>query len=455
MSGKQLAAVDALPKGTVYTVTQLNFEVRTLLEGSFPLLWVEGELSNLARPASGHLYFSLKDARCQVRCAMFRPYNRGLGFRPENGRQVLVRARVSLYPERGDFQLIVEYLEEAGAGALRRAFEALKQRLAAEGLFDESRKRPLPALPKQLGIITSPTGAAIRDILTVLKRRFPALPVLIYPVPVQGSGAAGEIARMLRLANSHGVCDVLILARGGGSLEDLWAFNEELVARAIAESQIPVVTGIGHEIDFTIADFVADRRAPTPSAAAELVTPDQAEWQKRITQLRGRLVLRVHARLQAERQRLAWLERRLVHPRRRLLDRSQRVDDLYLRLQRAVTATVVARRARLSTLATRLYRVDPSVRLQLRRARCIQHGQRLLAAASQQLERRRAQLNTLQRQLQAVSPLQTLNRGYAIVTRQNTGQVLRSAATVDAGERIHARLAEGALLCIVEEVSNP
>jgi exodeoxyribonuclease VII large subunit len=224
----------------VYTVSELNMEARVLLEENFPRIWVEGEISNLARPRSGHIYFSLKDDRCQLRCAMFRMHNRRIDFTPEDGMQVLAQGRVSLYPERGDYQLIVQFLEEAGAGALRRAFEALKQRLAGEGLFDEARKRPLPSLPRQIGVVTSPTGAALRDILSILARRFPAIPVLIYPVPVQGAGAAPEIARMLDVASNRGECDVLILARGGGSLEDLWAFNEENVARAIRRSRVPV-----------------------------------------------------------------------------------------------------------------------------------------------------------------------------------------------------------------------
>ena len=266
----------------VYTVSELNMEARALLEERFPRIWVQGEISNLARPRSGHIYFSLKDDRCQLRCAMFRMHNRRIDFTPEDGMQVLAQGRISLYPERGDFQLIVQFLEEAGAGALRRAFEALKQRLAAEGLFDESLKRPIPTLPRRIGVVTSPTGAALRDVLSILARRFPAIPVLVYPVPVQGGGAAPEIARMLDVASERGGMRRADLARGGGSLEDLWAFNEESVARAIRRSRIPVVTGIGHEVDFTIADFAADARAATPSAAAELVSPEVREWRQQL-----------------------------------------------------------------------------------------------------------------------------------------------------------------------------
>ncbi len=444
-----------LISSAVYTVSELNHEVRSILEANYPLIWIEGELSNLSRPASGHLYFSLKDAHCQVRCAMFRVYNRGLGFPVGNGQQVLMRARVSLYPERGDFQLIVEYLEEAGAGALRRAFEVLKQKLRAEGLFDAARKQRLPAVPTKLGVITSPTGAAIRDILTVVKRRFPGLPVLIYPVPVQGTGAANEIARMLRVANAHAACDVLILARGGGSLEDLAAFNEEVVARAIDASQIPVVAGIGHEIDFTIADFVADQRAPTPSAAAELVTPDQAQLQQHLAKLRWRLAMRTRARLQAERQKLTWMQRRLVHPRRQLHDRIQRNDELYLRLQRTISSVLMARGTHLAALAGRLERLNPAVSLRVHQARRDQLRHRLLNAVGQDLERRRLKLSALRRQLDALSPHQTLQRGYAIVTHFPSGAILRSATTVAGGDRIQAKLAQGELLCTVDHVNTP
>jgi exodeoxyribonuclease VII large subunit len=386
---------------------------------------------------------------------MFRVYNRSLGFPPTNGQQVLMRARVSLYPERGNFQLIVEYMEEAGAGALRRAFEVLKQKLSAEGLFDQARKQPLPIVPTRLGIITSPTGAAIRDILTVLERRFPGLPVLIYPVPVQGTGAANEIARMVQVANAHAVCDVLILARGGGSLEDLAAFNEEVVARAIAASQIPVVTGIGHEIDFTIADFVADRRAPTPSAAAELITPDRTQLLQQLAKLRQRLVLRSRARLQAERQRLNWVRRRLVHPHRQLHDRMQRNDELYLRLRRTISTRLMASGVHVASLAGRLERVNPCGSVRLSQIRGHQLHQRLLNALHQHLEQRRLRLSALHRQLEALSPHRTLQRGYAIVTHLPSGEILRNTKLVAEGDRVHAKLAQGELLCTVDQVSTP
>ncbi|MBK1727471.1 exodeoxyribonuclease VII large subunit, partial [Halorhodospira neutriphila] len=291
----------------VYTPSQLNQEVRGMLETALPTVWVEGEISNLARPASGHIYFTLKDAGAQVRCALFRGRASALRHRPGDGDQVRVRAKASLYPARGAFQLIVEHLEEAGEGALRQAFEALQQRLAAEGLFSAADKRPLPAQPQRLGVVTSPTGAAIRDVLTVLARRFPALPVLIYPVAVQGEGAAPAIARALELAGRRREVDVLLLTRGGGSLEDLWPFNEEAVARAIRACPIPVVSAVGHEVDVTIADLAADLRAPTPSAAAEALSPDAAAWLERTRALRRRLEAAGARHLQGQRRRLTGL----------------------------------------------------------------------------------------------------------------------------------------------------
>ena len=430
---------------TVYTVSELNLEARALLEENFPRIWVEGEISNLARPGSGHIYFSLKDSRCQLRCAMFRMHNRRIDFTPENGTQVLANGRVSLYPERGDYQLIVQFLEEAGAGALRRAFEALKQRLAAEGLFEQEGKRPLPTLPRQIGVVTSPTGAALRDILSVLARRFPAIPVLIYPVPVQGADAAPEIARMLDVASHRGDCDVLILARGGGSLEDLWAFNEESVARAIRRSQVPVVTGIGHEVDVTIADFAADRRAATPSAAAELVSPHANEWRQLFENGLRRLARHARRRVADERRVLIALSRRLLHPRRRLFDLSQSLDALVARLTRAARHTSMTRRARLTAVDARLRQRDPSQVLTGHRATWRQLTQRLHQASARELAQRRSRLGGLVRALEAVGPVATLDRGYAIVTRTADGKLVRASEQLDIGDEIDTRLASGRL----------
>jgi len=391
-----------LPERDVWTVSRLNREVRLLVETGLPALWIEGEVSNLARPASGHLYFSLKDEGAQVRCALWRSSALKLSFAPRNGMQLLVRGRVSVYEPRGEYQLIVEYAEEAGEGALRRRFEALKARLREEGLFDEAAKRPLPPLPRRIGVITSPSGAAIRDILHILRRRFPAVPVVIYPVPVQGEGAAAKIAAALALASERAECDVLILARGGGSLEDLWSFNEEIVARAIRASVIPVISGVGHEVDFTIADFAADRRAPTPSGAAEIAVPDAAEWLTRLNKDAGRLRNAIARRLGLKAERLAWQTRRLAvaHPGNRLRQHGQRLDELELRLGRGIGAL---------------------------------------------LERSRARADAAARMLHTVSPLATLDRGYAIVTRAADGQILHSAGQVAPGDGIDVRLAEGGL----------
>jgi len=438
----------------IYTVSRLNREARAVLEGHFPLLWLEGEISNLARPRSGHIYFSLKDEFAQVRCAMFRMRAMNLSFSPSDGMQVMARVRVGLYEPRGDFQLVVEHMEEAGDGALRRAFEVLKQRLGQEGLFEEARKRPLPLLPRCIGVVTSPSGAAIRDILTVLRRRFPAIPVVIYPVAVQGEGAANEIAAAIRLAAKRGECDVLIVGRGGGSLEDLWAFNEEVVARAIHDSPLPVVSAVGHEVDFTIADFVADVRAPTPSAAAELLSPDREAWLTRLQRVENRLIQMVQQQLQQRKQQLLWLGKRLKHPGRRLQENAQRLDELELRLNQAQRNLSRHRQARLETLQARLERHNPVSRLlQLQQ---MQHelGRRLRQGMQQQLKQLQQRLASQARALETVSPLATLSRGYAIVTAAETNNVLHRSDEVQIGDTIHARLHRGRLQCRVEEVEN-
>ena len=445
MSAPHRAAAIEHPARDVYTVSRLNLDARAILEEAFSTIWIEGELSNLARPRSGHVYFSLKDEHCQVRCAMFRMHNRTLAFEPENGLHVLASARVGLYPERGEFQLIVQYMEEAGAGALRRAFDALKNRLHAEGLFDPAHKRPLPTLPRRVGIITSPTGAAVRDVESVLGRRFPAVPVMRYPVPVQGAGAAAEIARMIDLACERAECDVLILARGGGSLEDLWAFNEEAVARAMHRASIPIVTGIGHEIDFTIADLVADLRAPTPSAAAESAVPDAGEWAARYRAFETRLLAAMRRILAVRRGEVRTAAKRLVHPRRRLFDHSQRLDAMTMRLSRAAGAAVRERRARLATFAARLARHAPDRVVQAHRARCATFERRLLLATRSALAERRSRVGALERALGAFGPQATLERGYSILLRPGDGSVIRDAGEVRAGERLHGRLARGTL----------
>ncbi|MCG7914548.1 MAG: exodeoxyribonuclease VII large subunit [Candidatus Thiodiazotropha weberae] len=435
----------------IFSVSRLVRETRAVLEASFPLLWVSGEISNLAQPASGHIYFSLKDEAAQVRCAMFRMKRQRLRFRPENGQQVLIRAKVSLYEARGEFQLIAEHMEPVGEGALRIAFEQLKQKLATEGLFDSEQKKPIPVPPKQLGLITSPTGAAVRDLLSVLKRRFPALPVIIYPVQVQGEDAARQIVQMLKLAEQRQECDLLILSRGGGSLEDLQAFNEEQVARAIHEVSIPVVTGIGHEIDFTIADFVADRRAATPSAAAELVTPDQLEWQQRLHAVTRRLKQNQQQRLQQLQQHFSALLKRLQiqHPKRRLQQQAQRLDELSDRLSRQFHVNLLQKHQRVDRLHTRLARQTPEQRLKRLVQQTTSLEQRLHRAVTQRLNREQTRFTQLGRDLHNLSPLNTLGRGYSIVSSPTTDAIITDASDVELGDELQARLHKGSLICQV------
>jgi exodeoxyribonuclease VII large subunit len=436
----------------IYSVSRLNREVRVLLERGFASLWLEAEISNLAKPSSGHWYFSLKDATAQVRCCMFRQRNMLCAFAPRDGQKVLVRARIGLYEPRGEYQLVVDHMEDSGQGALKRQFEELSAKLAAEGLFAPERKRALPMIPTRIGVITSPSGAAIRDILHVLARRFAAIPVLIYPVAVQGAAAAAEIAAAIRLAGRRAECDVLILARGGGSLEDLWAFNDEALARAIVASPIPIVSGIGHEIDFTIADFAADVRAPTPSAAAEIAVPDGEEWLASLARLAQRLQRGLLRRVEAQRERLRWLIGRaaLVSPSARLSQQSQRLDDLEQRMFRALRQILADRRSALGEKRSRLWQLSPAARLRSTAARQAALYARLRAAALARLHLARERLAPLVRTLNAVSPLATLDRGYAIVS-QLSGAIVRSAAEVSPGTPIEVRLAVGKIRAKVEQ----
>jgi exodeoxyribonuclease VII large subunit len=438
----------------IYTVSRLNREVRTVLEGSFPLIWLEGEISNLARPGSGHWYFTLKDEAAQVRCAMFRNRNMLVKGKPENGMQVLVRARIGLYETRGEYQLVIEHLEEAGDGALRRAFDALKAKLDAAGLFNVAHKQRIPALPRCIGVITSPTGAAIHDVLTTLKRRFPGIPVIVYPVPVQGAEAGTEIARMINLAGERAECDVLLLTRGGGSLEDLWAFNEEVVAQAIYVCPIPIVAGIGHEVDITIADFVADQRAPTPTAAAELVSPDKQEWRQRVLQLQTRLQRTAVRGLDARQQQLRYVSGRLPHPARRLEERLQRLDELALRRNHAMQHSLRHRTAAIRMMQERLQQFSPRQRLAQYRLQNQNLAQRLQRGLQHRLQRQQQQLQHLAHALDTVSPLATLSRGYAIVTTAVSDKIVRRASQVNPGDAIHTRLAQGRLVSTVTKIDE-
>ncbi|WP_346948569.1 exodeoxyribonuclease VII large subunit [Dyella sp.] len=435
------------PSRHILTPSTLNRLVRDLLEDALPLVWIEGELSNVARPASGHLYFTLKDANAQVRCAMFRPKAIGLRFRPADGAHVLVRARVGLYEPRGEFQLVAEHMEPAGEGALQREFEQLKARLDAEGLFDRSRKRPLPAFARRIGVITSATGAAVRDVLSVLSRRWPLAEVDVLPVPVQGREAPPAIVSMLRRASASGRYDVLLLTRGGGSLEDLWAFNDELVARAVHASAVPVVSAVGHEVDFSIADFVADLRAPTPSAAAELLVPDAQALERHLRQLRQRLATLQQRRLHALIQRTDHLLARLQaqRPQARLQRDRERLSHLRHRLVVAMRETLREDSRRLERNHARLLTRHPRHRLPLYTQQLAQQQRRLHQAIARILERHRAPLTQTGRALHAISPLATLDRGYAILFDEQ-GRVIRSAASVTPDERVRAKLADGELM---------
>ena len=435
---------------TPLSVSELNRQVRHLLEVSFMTVWVQGEISNFSRPSSGHWYFTLKDDKAQVRCAMFRNRNLFVKVQPQEGSQVTIRAKVSLYEGRGDYQLIAEEMETAGEGALRRAFEALKLKLAAEGLFDEAHKQPIPTLPRHIGVVTSPTGAAIHDILTVLKRRFPAIPVTLFPVAVQGAEAAGEICRAIDTANRLSDCDVLIVGRGGGSLEDLWPFNEESVARAIFASRIPIISAVGHEVDVTIADFVADLRAPTPSAAAEKVSPDREELLRRLSQYELRLFSQIRNRLRQQQQTLENLAKRLKHPGHRLQEQAQRLDELELRLRQAQKRLLEQRRQRVEGLRLRLLSRSPQSLIRLARQQSQNLRERLERAALQGLQQRRQRIEQAAHSLHAISPLATLGRGYSILLTEQQ-RAVRQYDEVQPGERLEARLQSGRLWVRVED----
>ncbi|MCD1648391.1 exodeoxyribonuclease VII large subunit [Marinobacter adhaerens] len=435
------------------SVSELNHQARHLLESSFMQVWVEGELSGFSRPSSGHWYFSLKDRKCQVRCAMFRGMNQRIRTLPKEGDQVRIRGKVTLYENRGDFQIIVEHIEPAGLGALQQAFEELKRKLLAEGLFDQVRKKPLPSLPRHIGVVTSPTGAAIHDILTVLARRCPAIPVTLYPTAVQGKAATADIVGAIEAAQSHGVADVLIIGRGGGSLEDLWCFNEEAVARAIAACRIPTVSAVGHEVDVTIADFVADLRAPTPSAAAEKISPDQSDWLRQLRERQFRLSNAMSLALKRLGTQLGHLGARLRDPRRELLEKAQRMDELELRLQKAIRQRLTTVGVRNDHLRQRLVMQSPRRQLSDSREALRRVGERLTSIIQQDLRHRRENLEHAAQTLNVVSPLATLGRGYAIV-RDNQGNIIREASEVGPGDTISARVAKGEMKAKVTSVKS-
>lgn len=438
----------------VFTVSRLNQEVQSLLESGFGTLWLQGELSNFSRPGSGHFYFTLKDSRSQIRCAMFKGRNRYVDFKPDNGDAVLVRGKLGLYAARGDFQLIVEHMEPAGAGRLQAAFEANKRKLDALGWFDNNAKKTLPKLPRTIGVVTSPTGAALRDVLHVLSRRYRQASVIIYPTLTQGAAAAPAVVKALKQANERAEADVLLLVRGGGSLEDLWAFNEVDVASAIRASKIPVVAGIGHEVDVTISDLVADLRAPTPSAAAELATPDTSTLQMRVDSA-ARQLLQLHSALSTRLGRqLNQLETRLQlrHPERQLREQAQRLDELQLRMQRAHERQQQQNQSRFLRIEARLYACSPAYRVQRQHSALQALNQRLTSSILVQQNSARSRFEVLARALGSVNPLAVLDRGYAVVRKQN--QVIVNVESVSPGDRISARVSSGEIFAIVESTKG-
>ena len=432
----------------VLSVSALNRSVRDLLEHRFPLLWVGGEISNFVQARSGHLYFSLKDDQAQVRCVMFRGRGAYLDWQPRDGLQVEVRALVSLYEPRGDFQLNVEFMRRAGLGALYEAFLRLRDRLEREGLFDPALKRPIPAYPRAIGVVTSPAAAALRDVLTTLARRNPSVPVVVYPTAVQGEGAPAQIVAALAAAARRRECDVVILCRGGGSIEDLWAFNDERVARAIRACEIPVVVGVGHETDFTIADFAADLRAPTPSGAAELASPARDELRARLDLLAGRLHRRITRDLETRLQLLDHLTRRLVHPGRRLVAQTALLAQLRTRLALAAERSLERGRWRLRDLADRAVRGLPA--LVPLEARVAGLAQRVRAAAFHGSAQRTARLESLVQNLAHLDPRAVLERGYAIV-RDGEGRIVRRSAGLARGDALDLTFAEGGANARVEQ----
>lgn len=438
------------PSSPIISVGDLVRRARELLERNFPLLWVSGEISNFTRATSGHWYFSLKDGNAQVRCVMFRHKNQYLDWVPENGMQVELRALATMYEARGEFQLNVENMRRAGLGALYEAFEKLKTKLDKEGLFDTARKRSLPTFPRQIGIITSPAAAALKDVLTTLRRRMPGIPVILYPTPVQGEGAAEKIAAALQIAGKRAECDVLVLCRGGGSIEDLWEFNEEIVARAVHASPIPVISGVGHETDFTIADFVADQRAPTPTAAAEIITTDRSDLLHRTSVLSARLSSAMQRSLEQQAQHLDYLARRLVHPGEKLRSQTVHLAHLRERLAQSHGRILDNHIWRISALSRRLDTAKPD--LIRKRSELLALRQRLDLAVSHRMEFHAATLAHLQTQLEHLNPQSVLERGFSIAQRAD-GTIVSDTRQIKTGDPLHITFAKGHANTTVKDVN--
>lgn len=439
----------------ILTVSELTQEIKDILEDRFPDVWVEGEISNLRIPPSGHLYFTLKDNFSQIRAVLFKMQARSLRFIPEDGLQVICRGRVSLYEKRGEYQLILDTIEPKGIGALQLAFLQLKERLEKEGLFDPAHKKPLPMIPQKIGIITSPTGAVIQDMLHILERRFENLHILLYPVRVQGEGASTEIAEAIRYFNQLTDVDVLIVGRGGGSLEDLWAFNEEGAARAIYHSNIPIISAVGHETDYTIADFVADLRAPTPSAAAELVVRDKREIKSTLRFLKGRLENEMLQILERYRTRLSHLIKIFKEPKKRIEDYFLRMDDLINRLRLLTSWTLKRRREACLHWSESLILRNPLQRLKQIGLRISEAKKRVEQNMKYSIEIQRQRWSGLSGKLNSLSPLSILQRGYSITHQLPSLQILRDAADAKEGEKVEVKLYRGALICGVEKIEKP
>lgn len=435
----------------IYSVSDINSMIKKQVESNFTSIWLQGEISNFKAHTSGHYYFSLKDAKAQISAVMFKGLNSKLKFRPENGMEVVVHGKVTVYEPRGNYQVFCQSMEPVGAGALQKAFEQLKEKLQKEGLFEQSKKKALPMLPRHIGVVTSPTGAAIKDILNVLQRRYKGAKVTVIPARVQGDGAAEEVARGILLANTVADYDVLIVGRGGGSIEDLWCFNEEIVARAIDASDIPVISAVGHEIDYTIADFVADYRAPTPSAAAEVVAKSASELIERVTGFRQRLVRAIQQRLRQQNEKISHLKSLLVDPKRRLEDLSIQCDELLQRLQLASRRLLKERSLNVKLLRQKL--VNPITKIQLQQQKCTASERRLEAAMRSRMTSSKDKMTSLMSMLNSLSPLQVVERGFAVVYRDK--KVISKAENVNMKDELHVQLTDGVLKVEVKDKEEP
>lgn len=445
--------IDPLEETRVLTVTELTGQIREVLEGTFGFLWVKGEVSNLRRPSSGHLYFTLKDDSAQIRAVLFRQSAGRLGFDLEDGMEILCRGKITVYGQRGEYQILVDAAEPRGLGALQKAFEQLKKRLEEEGLFYRARKRPLPFLPERIAVVTSPTGAVIRDILNITGRRFPSVDILVVPVRVQGAEAAPEICEAVALLNEHSLADVMILARGGGSLEDLLPFNDERVARAIHASRIPVISAVGHEIDYTIADFVADLRAPTPSAAAELVVPGRDDLMKHLVRNRERLAEGIRTKVKPLRDRLEFLQGLVRNPARRIDESRIGLDRLLEEMEKEMRGTLESKTERADRERERLMAASPRGRVREVLFQLDSVGKNMVAGLQSSLRDRTSLLRKCGASLDALSPLSVLRRGYGIVRKWPEGHIVRDASTLAAGDRVSARLNAGTFLAGVISTS--